>query len=116
MTPAALLSSLESRGVAARIDGGELRLRPASALDARVLADVRAMKPQLVELLRARESAGREETEPSASTREYSRSFDAGAAYDPSAAREEAWRAFRANEVTSAQRDALLWYARAPRR
>ncbi len=52
MTPAALLSSLESRGVVARVDGEDLRLYPASGIDARVLAEVKAAKPEIVALLR----------------------------------------------------------------
>jgi hypothetical protein len=110
MTPAALLSSLESRGVAARIDGGELRLRPALGPDARVLAEVRAMKLPLMALLRERET--REYSRAAATVAE-KRDFNAGAVFSRAEAEEYAHAAFARSEVTEAQRDALLWYARA---
>jgi hypothetical protein len=45
--------------------------------------------------------------------RKYSNEESAGALYDATLATAEAHRAFDAEEVTAAQRDALLWYARA---
>lgn len=55
MTAPALLREIEACGVVARVESGVLKLRPASALDARVLAEAVARKPALIELLRERE-------------------------------------------------------------
>jgi hypothetical protein len=55
LTAPALLREIEACGVSARVDGGVLKLRPASALDARVLAEAVALKPALIELLRERQ-------------------------------------------------------------
>lgn len=59
MTALELLCEIEARGVSARLAGDTLKLKPAVALDARVLADVRAMKPEIVALLREREYSQR---------------------------------------------------------
>lgn len=62
MTAPELLREIEARGVSIRLESGALKMRPSSALDARVLADVREMKSQLialVELKSAVESARR---------------------------------------------------------
>ena len=54
MNPAAeLLSELTARGVAVAPAGASLQLYPRSALSPDLLARVRALKPQLLELLRA---------------------------------------------------------------
>jgi hypothetical protein len=54
MNPAAeLLSELLTRGVAVSPAGASLDLYPRSALNPDLLARVRALKPQLLELLRA---------------------------------------------------------------
>jgi hypothetical protein len=54
MNPAAeLLSELITRGVAVSPAGASLDLYPKSALNPDLLARVRALKPQLLELLRA---------------------------------------------------------------
>jgi hypothetical protein len=60
LTALELLHEIEARGVSLRLQLGELKLRPAASLDARVLAEVRAAKPELVELLRAREYSQRD--------------------------------------------------------
>jgi hypothetical protein len=53
MTAPALLDVLAARGVVARVDGGELKLKPARSLDAALLAEVRANKADLLTLLTA---------------------------------------------------------------
>jgi hypothetical protein len=54
MNPAAeLLSELLTRGVAVSPAGASLDLYPRSALNPDLLARVRALKPQLIDLLRA---------------------------------------------------------------
>lgn len=55
MTAPELLRDVEARGVAVRVVGDALKLKPAAALDARVLAEVRAEKLAIIALLRARE-------------------------------------------------------------
>jgi hypothetical protein len=128
MSAANLCEELARRGVTLSLvpSSGRLSLEgDAAALDARVLADVRAMKPEIMALLEKRETrynaapletlareSSREETEPAASTREV-REFDAGAAYDPTLATAEAWRQWEAGEVSEAQFATLLSYARA---
>lgn len=106
MTAPTLLREIESRGVAARIDDGELKLRPASRLDSQVLAELRALKPEIIALLKQREYSQRA-IEPTST-----RSFIAGELYNRQAATAEAWRAFDAGEVSAEQRDNLLAYAR----
>lgn len=56
--PALLLQEIKARGVVLRVENDELKLRARrAALDGRVLAEVRAAKPALIELLREREAA-----------------------------------------------------------
>lgn len=54
MTAAILLAQLEAKGVTVEADGGRLRLRPASALTAQELEAARALKPDLLSLLKGR--------------------------------------------------------------
>ncbi len=100
MTAPELLRAIEARGVSLRVEAGALKLRPAAALDARVLAEITAAKPQIIAILKEREYS---QAAPSL--------FDAGAAYDPALATVEAHRLYRAGDVTEAQRDTLLSYA-----
>ena len=51
MTAASLLARLGALGVSAKADGGSLRLRPASAIPADMLADLRTHKGDLLALL-----------------------------------------------------------------
>ena len=53
MTAAALLARLDALGVTARADHGTLRLRPASAVPAELLAELRAGKDAVLTLLTA---------------------------------------------------------------
>lgn len=145
MTAPELLREIELRGVVARVEAGALKLRPAAALDARVLAEIRIAKPAIIALLRKREYSQRsaaslfdEAAAPDApelvqlapasgasakhrqssatAARRAARVFDAGAAYDATEAAAEAWRQFRAGEVTPDQREQLLAYAAASTR
>lgn len=56
MTAPELLRDVEARGVAVRVVGDALKLKPAAALDARVLAEVRAEKLAIIALLRDRDA------------------------------------------------------------
>ncbi len=59
MTAADLLGRLQARGVALRVvDGDRLRLRPAHAVSAEELAELRRLKPEVMRLL-TRSAAGR---------------------------------------------------------
>jgi len=49
-----ILEELSRRGVAVRLDGETIRLRPRSALDDALLARVRAHKPEILAVLSAR--------------------------------------------------------------
>ena len=51
---AELLTDLSARGIHLRCDGDTLWLRPKVALSARLLAEVRSHKPELLRLLRVR--------------------------------------------------------------
>jgi hypothetical protein len=109
MSAANLCEELARRGVTLSLvpSSGRLSLEgDAVALDARVLADVSAMKPEIIALLKQRESS-QHIGEPMTC-----REFIAGASYDSQAATAEAWRAFGAGEILAEQRDNLLSYAR----
>lgn len=58
MTATALLARLDALGVSVKADGGVLRIRPASAIPADLLADLRAHKAELVELLTSPANGG----------------------------------------------------------
>ncbi len=53
MSATALLNTLTSRGIVARVENGDLKLRPAHSLDVEMLAAVRAAKAELLTLLTA---------------------------------------------------------------
>jgi hypothetical protein len=95
MNAPVLLKELAARGVMAHADGAELVLRPARSLDAALLAEVRAAKPELLELLA---------TTPTVPPK----SFYPRAAYDPAAATAHA---LSDDSLTSAQQSALLRFA-----
>ncbi len=161
MSAANLCAELSRRGVTLSLvpHSGRLSLEgDAAALDARVLAEVRAMKPQLIAMLREREYSQPVPDEKAAALaalarevekarrgvwcnptrevldawenaekvcgcaltlsgtprRKFSNEEYAGALYDPALATAEAHRAFDAGEVTAAQRDTLLRFAKPP--
>jgi hypothetical protein len=104
MTAPALLDALAARGVVARVEDGDLKLRPACSLDAALLAEIRAAKAELLALLQAPgapvtpchvdDPMPLQDLKPSCSERTLyappSRSILCSAAYDPDAARTHA--------------------------
>jgi len=114
LTPPDVLREIEARGVAVRVEGDALKLKPAAALDARVLAEVLAMKPEIMALLKKREYSQRPDEKAAARRARLEAAYRGvivSELYDPDAARVEAWRAFDDGEVTAQQRAALLAYA-----
>lgn len=53
-TAVELLSELSRRGVAVRVDGESIRLKPKSALDDQLLASIRDCKPEILVALKSR--------------------------------------------------------------
>ncbi len=53
-TAVEVLSELSRRGVAIRVDGDSIRLKPRSALDDQLLASVRDCKPEILAALKSR--------------------------------------------------------------
>jgi hypothetical protein len=51
MTARDLLASLAASGVSVRIEGDALKLRPAAALDDELRAEIRSLKPAIIQLL-----------------------------------------------------------------
>ncbi len=74
MSAISLLQTLNARGVEARVEDGQLKLRPAHLLDTALLQEVRVAKAELLELL-----------SPPTTLSEHS--FYPRFAYDPDAAR-----------------------------
>lgn len=109
MTAAALLETLQRRGISARVECGDLKLKPVAALDAALIASIRCNKSELLELL-ALETASRE-TAATSSTRCEARECLPGTLYDPARAFEEANRLHRLGRIDADQRDALRGYA-----
>ncbi len=100
MSAPALLDTLAARGVALDLDGDRLRVdAPAGELSDSDRAAIRANKGALIALVALRAAASE-------------RDFAAGAAYDPAAAKVEAERSYTAGEITLAQRNTLLAFAR----
>ncbi len=104
MTPTVLLEALHSRGVSARVENGDLKLRPARSLDAETLGLVREHKAALLALLQP------------PSPHEYScaatdEGFTPRSACDAGAMTAFAWREFKRGKINDRQRDALLRYA-----
>ena len=54
MTPGAIIQALEARGATVRVDGSDVVVKPGSALTPELTAAIRASKPELLALLRAR--------------------------------------------------------------
>ncbi len=136
MNSTPLLESLTARGILLSVEGAALFAEPSSELTDDDRAAIRANKPQLAALvaLRAAVTARLTDSGHIAVDRELSalwraakemfpgdvvtitgdvipRKMDAGAAYDPAAAKVEAERLFTSGEITLAQRNGLLAFA-----
>ncbi len=114
MTAPALLDALAARGVVARVEAGDLKLRPARSLDAEMLAAVRANKADLMTLLTAPQAPGAPPSglvHISVAIGEWYDGILCGDAYDPRQATAAAWRDFRRGDIDEAQRDFRLKYA-----
>ncbi len=57
-TAVEVLSELSRRGVAIRVDGDSIRLKPRSALDDQLLASIRDCKPEILAALKSRSTPG----------------------------------------------------------
>ncbi len=107
MSAAALLETLQARGISARVENGDLKLKPARVLDSALLDSLRCYKSELLELLQLETASHAAQS----STRCEPRECLPRDLYEPARAYAYANRLHRLGRIDADQRDALRGYA-----